>query len=467
MAEQRHSRDGGNLMPEGWCEDNLGNLVLVERGSSPRPIKNFVTDKDGVNWVKIGDTKEGQKYVATTKEMITKEGALKSRFVGVGDFILSNSMSFGRPYIMAIEGYIHDGWFALRLPKGINSDYFYYLLSSSFVQDQFQLLAVGGVVKNISGDLVKKATLPLPPLAEQIIIADKLDTLLAQLENTKARLERIPQILKTFRQSVLATAVSGKLTEVFKAHEQLSSRSFRLKEVTAISGGKTPSKSNSNFWEGGDIPWVSPKDMKTDLIGSSQDKITEKAISLGGMKLIPPNSILVVTRSGILAHSFPVARTIAPVTINQDIKALVPNLALISPEYLFFLLKGLEQRVLDECSKAGTTVSSVETTELMNLKFDLPSLEEQTEIIRRVEELFAFADNIEQKANAALARVNNLTQSILAKAFRGELTAEWRAQNPELISGDNSAEALLAKIKTEREAVKKRSKNKTATRKKA
>lgn len=200
--------------------------------------------------------------------------------------------------------------------------------------------------------------------------------------------------------------------------------------------------------------------MKTDLIASSQDKITKEAIDTGGMKLVPSNSILVVTRSGILAHSFPVARTLAPVTINQDIKALVPNLGFISPEFLFYLLKGLERRILEECSKAGTTVSSVETSLLMNLEFELPSLEEQTEIVRRVEELFAFADSIEQKTNAALERVNNLTQSILAKAFRGELSADWRAANPDLISGDNSAEALLEKIKAEREANKNANKEK-------
>ena len=97
----------------------------------------------------------------------------------------------------------------------------------------------------------------------------------------------------------------------------------------------------------------------------------------------------------------------------------------------------------------------------------VPFLEEQTEIVRRVEELFAYACTIEQKAAAALERVNNLTQSILAKAFRGELTAGWRAANPELISGDNSAEALLANIQAEREALKKQSKKQAAARKKA
>ncbi|MEF1288592.1 restriction endonuclease subunit S, partial [Vibrio sp. M260118] len=139
-------------LPNGWAENTLGNLVIVERGSSPRPIKNFLTtSSEGVNWIKIGDAKKGKKLITSTAEKITKEGALKSRFVDVGDFILSNSMSFGRPYIMGTSGYIHDGWFVFRLPKQINRDFFYHLLSSRYVVDQFNSLAVGGVVKNISG----------------------------------------------------------------------------------------------------------------------------------------------------------------------------------------------------------------------------------------------------------------------------------------------------------------------------
>jgi len=97
---------------EGWEVKALKDVCIVERGSSPRPIKNFITeDENGVNWVKIGDTKGVEKYIYKTNQKITKEGAKKSRFVDVGDFILSNSMSFGRPYIMKTQGYIHDGWF--------------------------------------------------------------------------------------------------------------------------------------------------------------------------------------------------------------------------------------------------------------------------------------------------------------------------------------------------------------------
>ncbi len=163
-------------MKDGWVKKTLGEVCVVERGSSPRPIERYLTDSsDGVNWVKIGDTKNVDKYIRSTKQKITREGAEKSRRVDPGDFILSNSMSFGKPYVMATSGYVHDGWFILRLLESIDVDFFHYLLSSDFVQAQFISLAAGSVVKNISKDLVKRAVFPIPPLPEQKQIVAILD----------------------------------------------------------------------------------------------------------------------------------------------------------------------------------------------------------------------------------------------------------------------------------------------------
>jgi type I restriction enzyme S subunit len=153
----------------------LNDACKVERGSSPRPIKQFITnDVTGVNWIKIGDIKEGEKYVTQTKEKITIAGSKKSRQVKKGDLILTNSMSYGRPYIMDIDGYIHDGWFVLRLSENVETEYFYYLLSSPFVQKQFHSLAAGSVVKNISGDLLKKTKVIIPTLDHQLQTSEKL-----------------------------------------------------------------------------------------------------------------------------------------------------------------------------------------------------------------------------------------------------------------------------------------------------
>lgn len=198
---------------EGWIEKPLGEACIVERGSSPRPIKSYLTDdSDGVNWIKIGDTKKVDKLIYSTKQKITKEGAERSRFVKEGDFILSNSMSFGKPYIMATTGYIHDGWFVLRLPDEINTEYFYYLLSSRVIQNQFINLAAGAIVKNISGDLVKKATLPIPPLSEQSRLVSLFDKMSAETKSLKAIYESKLATLTELKQSILQKAFSGELT---------------------------------------------------------------------------------------------------------------------------------------------------------------------------------------------------------------------------------------------------------------
>jgi type I restriction enzyme S subunit len=133
-----------------------------------------------INWIKIGDTKNVNKFIYRTAQKITKEGAEKSRYVKKGDFILSNSMSFGKPYIMKSNGCIHDGWFKLEVHNFIDVEYFYQLLCSPYVNKQFQNLASGSVVKNISGDLVKKVSLPIPSLETQKQIVAQLDNLQTQ-----------------------------------------------------------------------------------------------------------------------------------------------------------------------------------------------------------------------------------------------------------------------------------------------
>lgn len=198
---------------EGWEKKKLGEVCMVERGSSPRPIKKFLTQsEDGVHWVKIGDVNEGDKYVRETKQKITKEGAKKSRFVDIGDFILSNSMSFGRPYIMDIQGYIHDGWFVLRLPKNINADYFWQLLASPYLKEQFNSLAAGAIVKNISGDLVKKALVPIPSIEEQEKIFLETEKIKMQTSNLIELYEHELNNLEEFKKSILQKAFAGELT---------------------------------------------------------------------------------------------------------------------------------------------------------------------------------------------------------------------------------------------------------------
>ncbi|MBR4765867.1 MAG: restriction endonuclease subunit S [Clostridia bacterium] len=171
--------------PEKWCWERLGNVSNIARGGSPRPIKDFLTESsNGINWIKIGDTDKGGKYINSTKEKIKPEGMNKSRFVHAGDFLLTNSMSFGRPYILNIDGCIHDGWLVIGEYQEIfNRDFLYYLLSSSFAYYQFCDKVSGAVVKNLNSDKVAEALFPIPPLQEQKRIVKAIETLMPYCES--------------------------------------------------------------------------------------------------------------------------------------------------------------------------------------------------------------------------------------------------------------------------------------------
>ncbi len=179
-----------------WETVNLESLFLIERGGSPRPIDDYFTDEpDGINWVKIGDTTDITKYVYHTKQKIKPSGVRNSRMVYDGDFILSNSMSFGRPYIMKTTGCIHDGWLLLREKRGnIDKEYLYTVLSSDLLFRQFKSFAAGTTVKNLNIEVVKKVQIPLPPLEEQKQIAaffQSIETAIEQVEGQEKNLHQL------------------------------------------------------------------------------------------------------------------------------------------------------------------------------------------------------------------------------------------------------------------------------------
>ena len=167
----------------------FGNIASIQRGASPRPISQFITnDMDGVNWIKIGDVDKESKYITKSKEKITIDGSKKSRKVKKGDFILSNSMSFGRPYILAIDGCIHDGWLSISDFEDVFiSDFLYYLLNSNDIQNEFRKKAsFGGAVQNLNADIVRGIELHIPSKDDQqkiISFLDRFDKLCNDITN--------------------------------------------------------------------------------------------------------------------------------------------------------------------------------------------------------------------------------------------------------------------------------------------
>lgn len=189
----------------------LGEVMNITRGASPRPINNFITNnKDGVPWIKIGDVNPQNKFITQTKEKITKEGAQKSRFLKKGDFVLSNSMSFGRPYILKVDGCIHDGWISMQnFENVLISDFLYYLLSSDIAQKYWKQKASSGTVQNLNADIVRATKIPIPHLSEQeriIGILDRFDKLVneelpAEIAARRKQYEHYREKLLTFKKA--------------------------------------------------------------------------------------------------------------------------------------------------------------------------------------------------------------------------------------------------------------------------
>ncbi|HJH69563.1 MAG TPA: restriction endonuclease subunit S [Bacteroidaceae bacterium] len=186
-------------MRKDWEVKKLGDVCEIERGGSPRPISEYITnDINGINWIKIGDASDNSKYISSTKEKIKPEGVKKSRMVYKGDFILSNSMSFGKPYILDIDGCIHDGWLVIRdINNLFDKSFLYYYLSSPQTYQEFKRMAVGGVVNNLNSNLVRSVCVPVPPLQTQQQIVEELNCLTSIIEKQKKQLEELDNLAES------------------------------------------------------------------------------------------------------------------------------------------------------------------------------------------------------------------------------------------------------------------------------
>lgn len=188
-----------------WERGRFSKYIKLYRGSSPRPIIKYVTtSEDGVNWIKIGDTKQSKNYrISSVFEKITKKGSLKSRFVERGEIILANSMSFGKSYLLQIEGCIYDGWFVLReYEKAYDKEFLLQVLNSEFLQRQYFRLSTGGVVQNISSEIVYSTLLFRPVIEEQQKIANFLSSIDTKIESTSQQITQTQSFKKGLLQQL-------------------------------------------------------------------------------------------------------------------------------------------------------------------------------------------------------------------------------------------------------------------------
>lgn len=414
-------------IPESWEWVRFEDIFEIARGGSPRPIKQFLTQShDGINWIKIGDTEIGDKYIVSTKEKIIPKGLSKSRLVEVGDLLLTNSMSYGRPYILKTRGAIHDGWLVLSpYFEKINKEFFYYIISSPYVHNQFARTVSGAVVKNLNKDKVKKIFIPLPPLVEQYRIVARIEELQPDIDAyDKAQTElrtieqRFPDDMK---KSLLQYAIEGKLVpqrkeegtardllaEIRAEKEKLIKEKkikktkplpeitddekpfdipdswewVRLEEIGSVIGGGTPKTKIIEYWDG-TIPWITPADMK--FIGKyakgGKRNISSLGLQKSSAQLMPKGTVLFSSRAPIGY----IAIADNDISTNQGFKSIVP-FDMRCNEYIYYCLQVRLNDIKHRAS--GTTFKEISGAEFGKTMIPFPPLAEQHRIVARIEEL--------------------------------------------------------------------------------
>lgn len=419
-------------IPENWVWIRLGNYTEIARGGSPRPIKNYLTSgKDGINWIKIGDTDKNGKYISKTAEKIIREGITKSRYVKKGSFLLSNSMSFGRPYILNIDGCIHDGWLVLsNYEKLLNCDYLYYVLSSPSLKRQFVHQADGAVVKNLNTVKVQNIVIPLPPLPEQQRIVARVEALMKEideLEQTEKELEAIKAAFPgDMKASLLQAAMEGKLTEqkaedgdarglllaIREEKEKLVKEKkikkekplapitdeeipfdipenwvwCRITDIGQFANGKTPK--TKEFVSEYSYPYFKVADMNTP----GNEKIMHIAnIGVPNSYKHFPRGAFVFPKNGgaIFTNKKRILGQDSLVDLNTGV--YIPS-SCIDSAYAFMLFDTLDFKHLYK----GTALPTIDMNKVNKIIFPLPPLPEQQRIVEKLDQLLPLCDNLSE-----------------------------------------------------------------------
>ncbi|MDY6305760.1 MAG: restriction endonuclease subunit S [Oribacterium sp.] len=418
-------------IPIGWKWIKLGWIVDIDRGGSPRPIKDYLTtDHNGINWIKIGDVSKDGKYILSTKEKIKPEGEKKSRRVYPGDFLLTNSMSFGRPYICQIEGCIHDGWLVLRNSVGLfNLDFLYYLLSSSFVYNQFAAIASGSTVVNLNKDKVSDTIVPLPPLEDQKRIVYAINEIMPIVDSIKSFQNAYNHDSEVLKNSILNEAIEGKLVEqrpeegtgdelyqqIQKEKEKLikEGKIKKQKPLAEITEEEKPFEIPKNWkwvrWGnlsnsiqyGFNAPAKSQGSIKMVRISDIQDgkinwntvpfcDISEDEIST---YLLGKNDILFARTGGTVGKSY-IVKDLPEKSIYAGYLIRTQYSSLLSPEYLYYFMKSnLYWRQL-RSGTIATAQPNCNGQTLSKMLLPLPPLAEQKRIVAKLEELLPLCNQL-------------------------------------------------------------------------
>ena len=406
-------------LPEGW--EWVTGHAIFESMESQKP------EGEIFRYIDIDSIDNRNQRVVEPKVLRVDEAPSRARRkVHSGDTVFS----MVRPYlknIAYIDETLNDciastGFFVCKPSGFVNSKFLYWMMVSPYVVDGLNRYMKGDNSPSIRKDDVENYKYPLPPLKTQQRIVDHIESLFAKLDQAKEKAQQALATSESRKAAILHQAFTGQLTAHWREENGVSMDSWEemaLKDCGKWNGGGTPSMQHPEYWEDGDILWISSKDMKSDEIEDTMMYVNMVGVENSSAKYIEEPSLLFVTRSGILRRTLPIAMVKQPFTVNQDLKVLTPRQG-IDLAYLFWVCKAHEQKMLKTCMKSGTTVESINFSALKQFEVPIASVKEQQEIVRILDTLMANERRIQQAVETILQQIDDTKKSILAKAFRGE-----------------------------------------------
>lgn len=393
-----------------WVKYKLGDVCDIARGGSPRPISKFITkEQNGINWIKIADATRSNKYIYKTKEKIKKEGISRSRVVNDGDFLLSNSMSFGRPYIMRITGCIHDGWLVLsNYQKHLDIDFFYYLLSSSVVVNQFENLAQGSTVRNLNKELVSRVEVMIPPLSIQKKIVLKLDKIFTEIdkaiEAAEINIKNAELLFKRYLSEIFES--SGKNWKVEK-----------LKDATnKITDGSHNPPRGLDF---SSYLMFSSKNINNDNITFKSPRyLSKEDYELENKRTNVSIGDVLLTIVGTIGRCAVVEDPNLKITLQRSVAVIKPKEYLNSRFLMYFFIS--INKLLNDYAH-GVAQKGIYLKQLGNLEISFPKIKEQLSIVIKLDKSTSRVKSLILNYNKKIEELNSLKKSILLQAFNGEL----------------------------------------------
>lgn len=356
----------------------------------------MTNDDNGINWIKIGDTTKNDKYIDSVKEKIRPEGVKKSRLVHKGDFLLTNSMSFGRPYILNVDGCIHDGWLVISpIGKVYTSDFLYYLLSSSFAFEQFTKVASGGVVTNLNSDKVADTIFPLPPYDEQRRIVSEIEHWFALIDVIEYGKMNLQITISQAKSKILDLAIQGKLVPQDPNDEPASELLKRINPKAEITWDNPHYQKLPSGW------CVAPMQMLCSLVdGEKQNGIERinldvkylrrerEAKTLMSGKYVAENALLVLVDG---ENSGEVFRTPTDGYQGSTFKQLAINTNM-NTDYVLQVIN-LHRKTLRE-NKVGSAIPHLNKKMFKAIDVPIPPYKEQQRIVNAIKKAFTTLDRI-------------------------------------------------------------------------